>query len=175
MKIIDLSWIIISWVSYYPWDPKVSIKQLFTIEKDWWNLKQIQMTSHDSTHVNVPIHSKIIWNTLDDYTIDNFIWESILYENIDDIKTWKWIIFWKIDISFEIAKKIVEIKPKFVWLSDNFEFNIEVEKYLLENDIISFERLANTNKLPKNFIFYGVPLKISSWDWSPVRAYAIIL
>lgn len=174
MKIIDLTWVLKDGKEYYPWDPKVEIKNIQIIDKDWWNLKQIKINSHDWTHVNVPIHCKIWGKTLDDYSVDDFIWKSVLYESIEDIRTWYWIIFDDIDITFDIAYKIVELKPQFVWLSDKFEFNIEVEKYLLENDIISFERLTNTNKLPKSFIFHWVPLKIKEWDWSPVRAYAIL-
>jgi len=50
----------------------------------------------------------------------------------------------------------------------------KIEQYLLSNDIILFERLANTNKLPKKFLFYGAPLKIKDGDGSPVRAFAIL-
>ncbi len=100
------------------------------------------------------------------------MWESVLFENDDDIQEWIGLIFWEKDINWDIAKKIVEIKPKFIWVSE--EFDIEIEKYLLENQIISFERLVNTKNLPKNFYFYGVPLKIRAGDGSPVRAYAII-
>ena len=60
----------------------------------------------------------------------------------------------------EIAQHIVRVKPKFIGLSNAFEFDLEVEKFLLHNDIVSFERLENTSLLPKNFIFYGIPLKI---------------
>ena len=73
----------------------------------------------------------------------------------------------------ELAKIIVEKKPKFVGLSSNFEFDEEVERFLLENEIICFERFANTEKLPKRFFFHGAPLKIKNGDGSPIRAYAI--
>jgi len=160
MKIIDLSWKLIDWKVYYPWDPKVEIEDIETIEQSWWNMKRIHINSHDWTHLNVPIHSKIGWKNLDDYNIEDFIGKSILFEELEDIKKWKWIIFSNIDINQEISEKIIEIKPKFVWLSDNFEFNIEIEKELLKNDIISFERLENTEKLPKEFFFHWVQLKI---------------
>lgn len=174
MKIIDLSWRLEDWIEYYPWDPKTEITNIETIEISWWNMKRLKINSHDSTHVNVPIHSEISWKTLDDYDISDFIGESILYKKIDDIKHWIWIIFDDININKKIAERIIKIKPKFVWLSDRFEFNIEIEKDLLKNDIISFERLSNTSKLPNKFTFHWVPLKIYEWDGSPVRAYAII-
>lgn len=73
-------------------------------------------------------------------------------------------------------KLLIEIKPKFVGLSVKFEFDIEIEKKLLEAGIVSYENLVNTEKLPKSkkFMFYGFPLKIKDGDGSPVRAVAII-
>jgi kynurenine formamidase len=174
MTIIDLTLELENWKVWYPWDPATQIKNIETIENDWWNLKQLKISSHDWTHVNVPIHSKIKWKNLDNYLLNSFIWKAILFNNIWDIKKWVWLIFNTVNIDFDIAKKIVEIKPSFIWLPSEFEFNTEIEKYLLKNDIISYERLTNTDKLPKNFIFHWVPLKIKNGDGSPVRAYAII-
>ena len=54
----------------------------------------------------------------------------------------------------EIAKKIIEIRPSFIRLPSKFEFDLNIERYLLEHDIISFERLENTDQLPKSFMFY---------------------
>lgn len=174
MKIIDLTLRLEDGKVYYPWDPALSITEVSTLQDDWRNMRKLTCVSHDGTHVNAPIHSKALWKNLDDYTLDDFIWESVLYTCEDDIQAWLWIIFHKHDIDFHIADIIIRKRPKFIWLSAHFEFNIEVEKYLLEHDIISFERLANTEALPKKFIFHWAPLKIEKWDGSPVRAYAII-
>ena len=173
MKLIDLTWTIHNWMPVYPWDPEAEIDIIQTVEKDSWELRRLKINSHDWTHVNVPSHSKLWWKNLNDYNLEDFIWESVLFETIDDIKPWIGVIFSDIDINMDLARIIVDKKPKFVWLSSKFEFDIEVERYLLENDIISFERLEDTQKLSKRFIFHWVPLKIKSWDWSPVRAYAI--
>lgn len=174
MKIIDLSGEIYSGMPVFPGDPEVEIKQECSIENDEWNMKRITMNSHDSTHVNVPIHSKLWGKTLDDYSLSDFIAKARTFENEEDIRNDQALIFSRIDITQEIAEKIVEIRPPFIWVPEHFEFNLDIEKYLLENDIISFERLVNTDKLPKEFLFNGVPLKIKDWDGSPVRAYAII-
>ncbi len=172
MKIIDLSTDFYTGLPVFPWDLEVSIEIIQTIEKDDWEMRRIEINSHDWTHVNVPAHAELWWKNLDDYILDDFIWESILFENIADIQFWFWIIFWeKKNISMEIAEEIVKIGPKFVWVS--LEFDIEIEKYLLKHDIISFENLINTKKLPKRFFFHGAPMKIREWDWAPVRAYAI--
>jgi len=173
-KIIDLSWELYTGLPVYPWDPEVSIEQIQTIEEDNWNMNRIQINSHDGTHVNVPIHCKKWWKNLDDYTLSNFVWRAHLYETEWDIITDEWLVFHDINITQEIAEKIVKIRPLFIALPSKFEFDIEIEKYLLENDIISFERLENTHKLPKTFMFYGVPLKIRKGDGSPIRAFAIV-
>ena len=173
MKTIDLSTQLHTGMPVFPWDLEVSIETIQTIENDDWNMKRIQINSHDGTHVNVPIHSKTWGKTLDDYSIDHFIWPARLYESYDDIQPGVWIIFDKINITMEIAKKIIEIRPSFIRLPSKFEFDLNIERYLLEHDIISFERLENTDQLPKSFMFYWVPLKIQHWDGSPVRAFAV--
>lgn len=174
MKIIDLSMEIYSGMPVFPGDPEVEITQECTIENDEWNMKRIHMNSHDGTHVNVPIHCKVWGKTLDDYELCDFIAPARIFETEWDIRPDEALIFSKIDITQNIAEKIVEIKPPFIGVPAHFEFDLDIERYLLENDIISFERLVNTDKLPKEFMFHGVPLKIRDGDGSPVRAYAII-
>lgn len=173
MKIIDLSGELYSWMSVFPGDPEVSIKLIQTIEQDDCNMSRVEMNSHDGTHVNAPIHMKVWGENLGNYTIEDFVWEAVLYEGLDDIEEGVGVIFGEVqDISWESAKKIVEVWPKFIGLTK--EFDVDIERYLCENDVISFERLENTDKLPKKFFFHGAPLKIRTWDGSPVRAYAII-
>lgn len=69
---------------------------------------------------------------------------------------------------------MIKYPPKFIGLSEKFEFDIAIEKLLLEKGIISYENLTNTKSLPESFTFYGVPLNIKESDGSPVRAFAII-
>jgi kynurenine formamidase len=45
---------------------------------------------------------------------------------------------------------------------------------LAKEDIVLFERIANTNQLPDEFEFYGMPLNIKDGDGSPVRAFAVV-
>jgi kynurenine formamidase len=78
----------------------------------------------------------------------------MLFESEADIQTGLGVIFSKENITMEHAYIIVKRKPSFVGLSASFEFDLDVEKFLLEHDIISFERLANTHLLPKKCIFY---------------------
>lgn len=174
MKIIDLSMEIYTGMSVFPGDPEVQIDQECTIENDEWNMKRIHINSHDATHVNVPIHCKIWGKTLDDYSLENFMWPARIFESEEDILPSEGLIFSQTDITQEIAEKIVQIRPSFIGVPAHFEFDLDIERYLLENDIISFERLVNTEKLPKTFMFHGAPLHLRAGDGSPVRAYGVI-
>lgn len=174
MKIIDLSQTLYDHMPVYPGDPEVIIKKIFTFEKEGWNMNRIQMNTHDGTHVNIPIHAAKNGRNLDSYLIDDFIGESFLFRNEKDIKAGYGIIFSNKNIDWELAKIIVKRKPKFIGLSVDLKFDEEIKKYLLKNGIISYENLVNTKKLPKRFVFHGVPLKIKEGDGSPVRAFAVI-
>lgn len=174
MKVIDLSAQIFHNMPVYPGDPPVILKQIQTLSKDGWNMKRMNINLHDGTHVNAPIHVTKDGRNLDSYLIDNFIGETYLFETEKDIKTNFGVVFSTKNIDWNLAHIIVEKRPKFIGLSEEFEFDEEIEKFLLEKDVISYERLANTKKLPKKFMFYGVPLNIKEADGSPVRAFAVV-
>lgn len=172
MKIIDLTLPIYSGMPVYPGDPEAKIEPLQTLEKDGWNMKRLHINSHDGTHVNTPIHCQKEGKTLDNYSLKDFCGECILYNSSEDIHSDTGVIFTQ-QITMDLAKKIVEKTPPFIGISAEFEIYETVEKFLLQNDILCFERLANTSQLPKRFFFHGAPLKIKKGDGSPVRAYAI--
>ena len=111
---------------------------------------------------------------LDKFYIDNFFGKSELYKKGMKFYHNKGVIFSSCNIDKKIADELIKFPPKFVGLSEKFEFDIAIEKLLLEKGIISFENLTNTEKLPRSFTFYGVPLNIKEADGSPVRAFAII-
>lgn len=174
MKIIDLSQTLYDHMPVYPGDPDVIIEQIQNFDKDGWNMKRIQINLHDGTHVNVPVHGTKNGKNLDFYKIDTFFGKAELYKK--DMKFYhnKGVIFSSCNIDQKIAEDLIKFPPKFIGLSEKFEFDIVIEKLLLEKGIISFENLTNTEKLPEAFTFYGVPLNIKEADGSPVRAFAII-
>lgn len=174
MTVIDLSLFLYSGMPVYPGDPQSRIEPVLTLEKDNWNMSRIEINSHDATHVNVPYHVKGEGKSLDDYSPDDFIGESRLYKSESDIIPGVGVIFSDTNIDRRIADIIIERRPKFVGLASELEFDEEIERYLLMEDIISFENLCNTSALPDSFVFHGVPLSIRKGDGSPVRAYAII-
>lgn len=178
MKIIDLSQSLYDGMPVYPGDPEVKIKRVLTLAKDGWNMNVISLPTHIATHANVPIHAVEKGKTLDDYPIDAFCGRAVVFQSAQSIQSGLGLIFENASISKEAAQKIIDTRSKFVGVQGYFESEseLETEKLLLRNGIISFEGLTNVNKLPKNkeFMFYGIPLKITDGDGSPIRAFAQI-
>ncbi len=158
----------------YPGDPEVSIEPVLTIEKDGWLVRRLQINSHDGTHVNIPSHSEIDGKNLDDLSLDNFCGRALIYKPGMLFGRTQGIIFRDQNIDNKIAEQIKAQKVPFVGLSENFSFDLDIEKDLLKASIISFENLTNLEILPDEFMFYGAPLKIKGGEGSPVRAFAVI-
>lgn len=172
MKIIDLTMPLHTGMPVYPGDPEVSIELIQTHEKEGWDMRRIQVNGHDGTHVNAPIHMVPGGKTLDDMPLDVFCGPAKIYDG--SIEKEKGIIFRDQNIDATIAEEIKKVRPRFVGLSSKYEFDVEIEKDLLKEDIVVFERIANTEQLPQEFMFYGMPLKIKDGDGSPVRAFAVV-
>lgn len=174
MNIVDLTVPIFDHMPVYPGDPDVIVKQIQHLNREGWNMSRIEMNLHDGTHVNAPIHMTTNGKTLDDLPLDTFIGPCVLYKKEMTFDPTCGVIFATYNIDMVIASQLVKTPPKFVGLSKTFEFDIAVEKFLLEHDIISYENLDNTDHLPQQFVFYGLPLKIIHGDGSPVRAIAVL-
>lgn len=176
MKIIDLTQPLFHHMPVYPGDPEVEITQIHTLEKEGWNLRTLALTTHIGTHVNVPSHMTNTGKSLDDISLNSFFGTCVVYTKPSDLKPDQGVIFASQNIDSARAQQIIKAKPKFIALSAKFEFDVDLEKKLLEKNIVSYENLDNCQKLPKNksFIFYGLPLKIKQSDGSPVRAFATI-
>src|SRR3989344_7918268 len=170
MKIIDLTLPIYTGMPVYPGDPEASIELVQTIEKNGWNMRRLQINSHDGTHVNAQVHGIEGGKNLNDYTLESFCGKAVIYDPSLPMPSDKGIIFRDQNINKEIAEQIKKARPRFVGLSSEFEFDVDIEKDLLKEDMILFERLANLDQLPSSFDFYGIPLKIKEGDGSPVRA-----
>lgn len=174
MKIIDLTMSLHTGMPVYPGDPEVSIELVQTHEKDGWDMRRIQINAHDGTHVNAPIHMVPGGKTLDDMSLDMFCGSAHIYSPDVPMNKDRGVIFRDQNIDRDIAEQIKKVRPRFVGLSSAFEWDVEIEKDLLKEDIVLFERIANTDQLPDEFMFYGMPLKIKDGDGSPVRAFAVI-
>ncbi|OGG47404.1 hypothetical protein A3D66_00130 [Candidatus Kaiserbacteria bacterium RIFCSPHIGHO2_02_FULL_50_9] len=174
MKIIDLTLPLYTGMPVYPGDPEASIELIQTIEKNGWNMRRIEINSHDGTHVNAPLHFAQNGKTLDDYSLEDFCGPARMYDPAAALSPDFGVIFREQNIDAKIAEEIKRARPHFIGLSSAFEFDVEIEKELLQAGSLSFERLCNLEQLPDEFMFYGMPLKIKGGDGSPVRAFAVI-
>lgn len=174
MKIIDLSLPLTHRMPVYPGDPEVEIVEIHTLAKEGWNLRQLTITTHLGTHVNAPYHMMAAGQKLDAFPIEKFMGKLEKYQPDKDWDMANGLLFCDQTIDQIIADKLIKRPPKFLALSAEFEFDVELEKILLENNIISFENIANAKLLPDICQFYGVPLSLPGADGSPVRAFAVI-
>lgn len=174
MKIVDLSLPLAHRMPVYPGDPEVDIVEIHKLDKEGWNLRQLNITTHLGTHVNVPYHMSASGKHLEEVSLEMFFGPSVIYKEGMTFSSNAGVIFRDQNIDQNIADLLIKTPPKFVGLSSEFEFDVPLEKILLEHNIISFENLANTESLPSEFVFYGVPLNIPGSDGSPVRAFAVV-
>ena len=174
MRIIDLSQPLYTGMPVYPGDPQSRFELIERFADTGWNLRRLKMNGHDATHANVPLHATDDGKSLDDVSPGTFMGDAALYERDEDLVPGIGVVFHSIDIDWSIAERVVETDPKFIALPAHFEFDINIERWLLVRDVVSFERLVNTDQLPKRFVFHGAPLKIVQGDGSPVRAYAVV-
>lgn len=156
----------------YPGDPELVLKLIQTYATDGWNMRRIEMNLHDGTHVNAPIHMNPNGKSLDDLSLDRFVGPCMLYQEDMSFNPNVGVLFVSHHIDMPLAHRMIESPPKFIGLSKDLEFDVVIEKFLLEHDIISYENLVNVSELPKRFMFYGLPLRILEGDGSPVRAVA---
>ena len=160
----------------YPGDPEVPIKQVHTIDKEGWNLRYLQFSSHIGTHADAFVHMDEGGETIDNTPIGKFIGETYLVNIDDDFPKNVGLAFMDGKLDESLFEKINDANPLFVVVGNSAEFDVELERKLLQSGILTITDLVNMEKLPKDksFMFYGVPLKIKDGDGSPIRAFAVL-
>ena len=176
MKIIDLSQPLFDGMEVYPGDPEVHIKQIHNLDKEGWRLRYLQFSTHIGTHADALYHMAENGETIDKVPIDKFIGKTVLVSATDKLPKRVGLAFRDEILGLDLFEKIKEVKPLFVVVGDKCDFELEMERKLLQNGILTIAGLVNMDKLPKNkpFMFYGVPLKIKDGDGSPIRAFAVL-
>ena len=147
---------------------------MHTLARNGWDLRRLEINSHDGTHVNVPSHMIAGARSLDDYALADFCGPARLYVSGEPMSPAEGVLFADRNIDAPLVETLKNARPKFVGLSCRFDLDVEIERNLLGAGIICFERLANLDQLPRRFQFFGVPLKIRGGEASPVRAFALI-
>ncbi len=195
---IDLTLTVNEELPVYPNEPKPSIKQYASTEKEGWNEHLLTINSHCGTHIDAPWHMLSGAKKLKDFSIDKFIGECILFDvrgqkeiNIDTSEVNKGdIVFLRTGhiekrnqedyfssnpiVSSKLAEKLVEKKIKILGIDspspDNSPYRIH--QILLHNDVLILENLVNLEKITKNrFKVYVLPMKLEN-DGAPCRVVA---
>ena len=176
MKVIDLSQPIYRGMKVYPGDPEVEVKVIHTISKQGWILRKLTFGNHTGTHVDAFSHMDEKGKTLDQIPLKRFCGPTQIVDITNDLPQSIGLIFKSGKLTVKDFKKLSQAYPPFIATGNNCELELELEKKLLQHEIITFTDLINLDKLPTNkqFMFYGFPLKISNGDGSPVRAVAIL-
>lgn len=177
MNLIDLSRTLEHGMSGYPHDPPVHIRAIHSLEKEGWILRQLRMGSHTGTHVDAPAHMHKEGATLDALPLEKFMGKAQkVSSTTETFPKQIGLIFEEGIIDSTLLERIISANPPFIATGDQAELEIEMEKMLLERNILTFTDLINLQQLPMNreFTFFGIPLKIKNGDGSPVRAFAMI-
>ena len=177
MRVIDLSQTLEDGMLVYPGDPPVRISQVHTLEKQGWQLRVLSMGSHAGTHVDAPSHMDASGHTIDRVPLARFMGKARVVES--SAQTFRGhigLVFQEGVIDLPLFTAIADAHPLFVVTGDSASLTIEMERKLLQHDILTFTDLINLSQLPEDqeFLFYGIPLKIKDGDGSPVRAFAVV-
>lgn len=176
MKVIDLSQPLFDKMPVYPGDPEVNIKQIHNLDKEGWRLRYLQMSTHIGTHADAFSHMDEDGTTIDNIPLENYIGKTVLVDKDQEFPKSTGLAFRKGQLNLDLFEKIKKANPLFVVVGDKAEFDVELERKLLQSKILTITDLVNMDKLPKDkgFMFYAVPLKIKDGDGSPVRAFAVL-
>lgn len=171
MEIIDLTKTIYDQMEVYPADPEVKIEQTHNFSSHDYLLRTITMGTHTGTHVDAFSHMDKNGKTLDEIELEKFIGFAIKVKPNEYFPTDKGLVFDKL-ADVDLFDKIKDSNAPFV----AGEISYELEKKLLNHQIVTYTNLINLDKIPHSttFLFVGLPLKIKEGDGSPVRAIAIL-
>lgn len=188
--LIDISQTMEKNVKVFPGDPKFKIKKVCSYNDDGYEVSEITLGSHFSTHVDSPRHFYADGNDIASEPIDIFCGRAKVVEvteeeiNSNFIKT---VISNNFDIllfksgnkncglTYDAAKIISNSHIKMCGTeNDDIESSLNkgfpVHKILLSKNILILENIDLKNVTDGIYKLYCFPLKIAGCDASPVRA-----
>lgn len=176
MQVIDLSQPLFDKMPVYPGDPEVSVKQIHDLDKEGWRLRYLQMSTHIGTHADAFAHMDESGETIDNIPLEKYIGKTILVDISSEFPKNIGLAFKDGKLDLSLFERLKEANPLFVVVGNKAELDVDLERKLLRSKILTITDLVNMDELPENkeFMFYGVPLKIKDGDGSPVRAFAIL-
>lgn len=173
--IYDISKTIAEEMEVYEGDPEVKIEEVFTIAKDGFSLRRLEMSTHTGTHLDAPSHFFENGKPVDDIDLKLFFGKVQVVETFDDevpLGTVR-LLGKKGYLSEERAREFSRNGLKLigtVYESIEQDSTEVVHEILLGNGIIILENLVLEEIRPGDYILAAFPLKICGADGSPVRA-----
>ena len=189
---IDITKILKPSMAVYEGDPKFENDEIFSIERDGFNLNKISMGTHTGSHIDAPLH--FIKNGMSVSEIDDKYFFTNTF--LADVSKYKFIdseVLKKYNLS-EVNSLIFKTDSENIFLTkdgaeyilktgimlvgtDNMDIEDEscgdfsVHKTLLRNNILIAENLDLKNISEGFYKLYCFPLKIENADGSPIRAF----
>jgi arylformamidase len=80
-RIIDLTHTINEEMTVYPGNPKLSLKEVSTFEKNGYSVLEMKTITHNGTHIDAPFHMVPGTKTLDQYALDKFTGKAIVIDS----------------------------------------------------------------------------------------------
>ena len=178
-------------IKVYPGDPEFKLKQIFTVEKDGFNLCSLSLGTHTGTHIDAPLHFFNTKESIADLDLKYLITNSLVADvsglnSIDEkfisglkLKGINSILFktngkniYLTQSGAEYLKntEILIAGTENIDIEDETNSNFPVHKTLLLNKTLILENIDLSHVKPGNYKLYCFPLKIENADGSPVRA-----
>lgn len=63
-------------MSIFPFDPAVTVEDVYTVEEDFFKVEQLHSGAHAGTHLDVPAHFIEDGRTLDQLSAEEFVWPA---------------------------------------------------------------------------------------------------
>lgn len=172
--IYDISKCIFQGMEVYEGDPEVRIKEVFTVAKDGFSLREIRMNTHTGTHLDAPSHLAENGDTVDELDLDLFFGHVLVVETYgDEVPPGTQRLLGKSGyLTLQRARELTDLGVRVIGTThDSIEedFPYAVHETLLRNGTIILENLVLEGIKPGNYTLVAFPLKISGADGSPVR------
>ncbi|MGB4590166.1 MAG: cyclase family protein [Clostridiaceae bacterium] len=173
--IYDISKMIDEGMEVYEGDPEVTLEEVFTIAKDGFSLRRIEMSTHTGTHLDAPSHFIEKGKSIDKIDLDVFFGNAQVALTFEDEipKDTKRLLGKNGYLSEKRALELVRSGLKLIGtVNPSIELDSTeiVHEILLGNGIIILENLNLQGIKEGNYTLAAFPLKINGADGSPVRA-----
>ncbi len=167
-------------------DPEPCVKRIKEANEDGYNLSEVYMGTHTSTHVDAPLHFIEGGNTVDKLDLYSLCGRctvvdvgedaDVLLGKVSSLQK-RIILKGRSKLSVKLAEELVACGVKLIGLgalSVGNKFNVKaVHEVLLSAGVVIVENAYVTEIPEGEYDLYCLPLKIEGADGSPARMIAV--